>query len=387
MSAIVDRAGEPAERPYQLHRLSVVMRPHLSDPLEEGGVLNPGGARARSGEYLLFPRLVAPGNYSRIGIARVLYDLRGVPIDVERVGMALEPEEPYELNEWTGGGCEDPRVVFVPALDTYVMTYVAFGPTGPRTAIAVSHDLYSWTRLGLIEYGPLPGADMNAYTNKDHMVFPEPVQGPDGRPSIALLHRPVYETWGGDMATHGHPLPPPPGLPTNRWSMWLSYCPLDDADWAAPVPGKRPKPARFSNHHWLAGPECDWDADRVGGGTPPVRLDEGWLMIYHGVENLAPPENFHPAHLPRRYCAGAMVLDVEDPRRILYRSPEPTLVPLLPEERSGVVNNVVFPTAVDQRPGYLDIYYGMADACIGVARMQIEPDPADPAALIHENPI
>lgn len=368
MPELVEPAGKQATRPYQLERLGVVMRPRPSDPLEAGGVLNPAGVRGPTGEYLLFPRLVAPGNYSRIGIARMLYDADGVPNDVERLGIALEPEEPYELNEWTGGGCEDPRITFVPALDTYVMTYVAFGPTGPRTAIAVSPDLASWTRLGLIEYGPVAGADMNIYNNKDHMVFPEPVPDPNGVPSIALLHRPVYEMWSGDMATHGHRLPPPAGVSDTRWSIWISYCPLERADWAAPKPGTPPSPARFDNHHLVLAPEQRWEADRVGGGTPPVRLPEGWYSIYHGVELLGLTDSMHPA---RRYSAGAMVLDVADPRRVLYRSPEPTLEPLEPEERSGVVNNVVFPTAVDLHDRYMDVYYGMADACIGAARMSI----------------
>jgi predicted GH43/DUF377 family glycosyl hydrolase len=73
----------------------------------------------------------------------------------------------------------------------------------------------------------------------------------------------------------------------------------------------------------------------------------------------------------RQYSAGALVLDPRDPRRVLYRSPEPTLAPELDEERAGVVSDVVFPTAVDKHERYLDVYYGMADACIGVARMDL----------------
>ncbi len=69
-----------------------------------------------------------------------------------------------------------------------------------------------------------------------------------------------------------------------------------------------------------------------------------------------------------RYTAAALILDANDPRRVLYRSPKPILSPDLHEERFGVVDNVVFPTAVDKRDGYLDVYYGMADGYIGAAQ-------------------
>jgi predicted GH43/DUF377 family glycosyl hydrolase len=100
-----------------------------------------------------------------------------------------------------------------------------------------------------------------------------------------------------------------------------------------------------------------------------VRLSQGWFAVYHGVEVIKKRESV----LGLRYSAGAVVMDPADPRRILYRSPTPTLVPELPEECAGVVSNVVFPTAVDQHATYLDIYYGMADRCIGVARMAVPP--------------
>ena len=154
-----------------LRRLGVVMRPRVGDPLEAGGVLNPGGARGRDGAYYLFPRIVAEGNFSRIGLAKVVYNAAGEPCDVERLGVALTPEAPYELNHISGGGCEDPRVTYVPALGCYVMAYAAFGPNGPRAALAISTDLASWTRQGLVDFAPVDDTSMNSYGNKDVMVF------------------------------------------------------------------------------------------------------------------------------------------------------------------------------------------------------------------------
>ena len=77
---------------FQLQRLGLVMEPEPGNPLEVEGVLNPAAARGSDGQLYLFPRLVARGNYSRIGIARVRFNEAGDPVGVERLGVALEPE-------------------------------------------------------------------------------------------------------------------------------------------------------------------------------------------------------------------------------------------------------------------------------------------------------
>ena len=87
----------------KLKRIGTIMEPRAGDPNEVEGVLNPAAVRARDGQLYLFPRLVARGNYSRIGIARVLFDSAGDPIGVERMGIALEPEADYELSETAAG--------------------------------------------------------------------------------------------------------------------------------------------------------------------------------------------------------------------------------------------------------------------------------------------
>jgi hypothetical protein len=71
-----------------------------------------------------------------------------------------------------------------------------------------------------------------------------------------------------------------------------------------------------------------------------------------------------------------MVLSKEHPRVILYRSAQPVLTPVLPQERHGTIPNVVFPTGIDQRedlgsPDRFDVYYGMADNRIGVASLHV----------------
>jgi len=93
---------------FQMRRLWPIMSPEPANPQEAEGVLNPAAVRGPDGELYLFPRLVARGNYSRIGVARVLFNGDGDPFGVERLGVALEPETEYEKRPDGGGGCEDP---------------------------------------------------------------------------------------------------------------------------------------------------------------------------------------------------------------------------------------------------------------------------------------
>jgi beta-1,2-mannobiose phosphorylase / 1,2-beta-oligomannan phosphorylase len=109
----------------KLQRLGQIMEPESANAMEVEGVLNPAAVRGPDGKLYLFPRLVAKGNYSRIGIARVLFNDAGDPFGVERLGIALEPQTEYELRSDGSGGCEDARVTFVEPLQRYLMSYTA----------------------------------------------------------------------------------------------------------------------------------------------------------------------------------------------------------------------------------------------------------------------
>jgi len=356
--------------PFTLKRLGMIMRPKLDDLQEAWGVLNPACARGKDGELYLFPRLVAPNNYSRVGVARVKFNAEGDPYDVERLGIALEPTEHYEQNLATAG-CEDPRIVYIEKIQRYIMTYTAYGPLGPRIALAASEDLMRWERLGtaVFAFRDEWQMDFNLYSNKDAILFPEPVIDPLGRPALAMLHRPTYDIYSFlNIAS----LPPyvilPTGIEDPRPTIWISYCPLEI------LIGNNPQNLIvFDEHERLMTPATDWEYLKIGGGTPPVKTPLGWLTFFHGVSGTTSDATLaHPALA--RYSAGALILDLEDPRKILYRSARPVLQPELLEEREGIVSNVVFPTGIDLREnGRVDVYYGMADKCIGVATLQL-PD-------------
>ena len=88
---------------FTLKRIGMLMEPRVGDPNEVEGVLNPAAVRGKDGQLYLFPRLVARGNYSRIGIARVLFDSTGDPKCVERMGIALGPRPGTWCRRWGGG--------------------------------------------------------------------------------------------------------------------------------------------------------------------------------------------------------------------------------------------------------------------------------------------
>jgi predicted GH43/DUF377 family glycosyl hydrolase len=351
---------------FPLRRLGVVMEPDPRNPQEARGVLNPAAARGPDGNLYLFPRLVAQGNYSRIGIARVKFNDAGDPVGVERLGIALEPDAAYEKRPGGGGGCEDPRITFVEPFQRYVMTYTAFSPVGPRIALAVSEDLFHWTRLGLATFAPFRGIDFVNVDNKDASLFPVAIPNHAGKMQFALLHRPLFPGTRPEETVRKGSVR---RVDLDHESIWISYCPMA-------LKGLAPdRLGRFNSHHRLATPVSPWEQLKIGGGTPPILTRHGWLIIYHGVSKITEP-GYDGDQL--RYSAGVMVLSEEHPRVIRYRSTEPVLTPAGLHEPGGIVSNIVFPTGIDRRddlglPDRMDIYYGMADDRIGVARLDL-PD-------------
>jgi predicted GH43/DUF377 family glycosyl hydrolase len=349
---------------FELQRLGIVMEPEPGNPYEVEGVLNPAAVRGPDAELYLFPRLVAKGNYSRIGIARVRFNEDGDPTGVERLGIALEPEAEYELRPDGSGGCEDPRITFVEPLGRYVMTYTAFSPQGPRIALALSEDLFHWKRLGVATFSPYHGLQLGHVDDKDASLFPVAIPNPSGRPELAILHRPLFPgTRPEETALH----PASRVVDLDRESIWISYCEmaLENRD-----PSRF---GRFTSHHRLATPISPWERLKIGGGTPPVLTRHGWLIVYHGVSEGGEQSE---AGCQLCYSAGVMVLSAEHPHVIRYRSAEPVLTAALPQERRGTIANVVFPTGIDRRddlgsPDRFDVYYGMADDRIGVARLDV----------------
>lgn len=353
---------EPIDLDVRVQRLGVVLEPD-GDPTEAGGILNPGAARAPSGELLLYPRCVAEGDISRIGTIRTQIVDRS--FQVERLGFALQPEAPYELRPRHGYGCEDPRVTYIAALQSYVMAYTAVGADGPRVAIAISRDAYHWERLGPVRF---PGTATHSGDDKDAAFFPEPVLSPKGRRCLAFYHRPMLHLSSVDGRAA---VPMIERMPfEDRESIRIAYVPL------APASKDHSKLGNVCDTVEVLSPDAQWGSIKIGAGTPPVRITlngrDAWMAIFHGVDVIN--DGARKPYL--RYSAGIVIQDLERPDRVLYRSPEPIMVPESRRERRGVVDNVVFPTGIDPRPDLgervFDVYYGMGDYSVGAARVWLD---------------
>jgi predicted GH43/DUF377 family glycosyl hydrolase len=240
------------------------------------------------------------------------------------------------------------------------MTYTAFGPWGPRIAIAASVDLEHWERLGPISFGYQAGlrTDLGMYPNKDALLFPEPVLAPDGRLAYAMLHRPM---WDLDEVRLGQGTKPPAGIPDTRQSIWISFVPLEA------VKENLQALTFWGQHRYLAGPEFAFEELKIGGGPPPLKVPEGWLVIHHGVTGELARAFSQQQKV--NYAAGALILDADEPWKVVTRTSTPLLAPATDDERSGIVPNVVFPTAIEEVEGVHYVFYGMADSKIGVARL------------------
>jgi predicted GH43/DUF377 family glycosyl hydrolase len=267
-------------------------------------VFNPGATRLGD-ETLLLVRVEDLSGLSHIAAARSLDGLRDFEIDPDPV-LSPHSDHPEEA-----AGVEDPRITRLED-GRFVIAYTAFSAVGPLVSLAVTEDFRSVRRLGPV----LPPY------NKDAALFPVKVGG-----RWAMLHRP--STNEGAFGYH----------------VWICFSP-DLVHWGDHRPVI------------LAGPVGRWDAGHIGLGPPPIRTDEGWLVIYHGVRKTVSGAI---------YRVGLALLDLEDPSVLTHRSPQWVMGPAEPYERGGDVPNVVFPTGFTRDGDALRLYYGAADSTVCVA--------------------
>jgi beta-1,4-mannooligosaccharide/beta-1,4-mannosyl-N-acetylglucosamine phosphorylase len=285
-------------------------------PFSANAVFNPGVVEV-DGEIVLLLRIEERRGLSHIRVARSKNGIDGWRI---ADSPFLEPDRPdCPFEEW---GCEDPRVTRV-GLDLWVIAYTAFSRYGPAVALAVTSDFDSVTRLGV----------MLSPTNKDAAVLPEEFAG-----DWILLHRPVT------------------GQEEN---IWHASSRGNLMSWTQPglLMPQRGGP-------W-------WDGVRIGVGAPPIRTDQGWLLIYHGVKEMA---------MSPLYRLGLALLDRENPRRVTARAQEWVFAPEADFEQRGNTPNVVFTCGAIVRGDQVWMYYGAADTCVGLAIAKLD----DLLDFVHE---
>ena len=232
-------------------------------------------------------------------------------LEVQRIG----PGRFMPQGQMEEFGVEDPRIIAIDG--RFYITYVAVSRHGAATALASSEDFLHFTRHGVI-FPP---------ENKDVVLFPERI----GDEYLAL-HRP-------NPAQH-----------FSAPEIWLASSP-DLLHWGRHRP-------------FLRG-DGPGESGRIGAGTPPLRTTAGWLEIYHGN---GPTLGIGSA--VGTYTAGALLMDLNDPRKVIGRCPQ-VLVPEADYERRGFVPKVVFPTGIVCQEDRLLVYYGAADESTAVVEFRL----------------
>ena len=310
---------------------------------ESEGVFNPAVIRA-NGIIRMFYRAVAKNNYSSIGYCEL-----SSPTSISKRNEipVLFPQFEYEIR-----GMEDPRIVKIDNL--FYITYCAYCGHNALGALAVSHDLIHWKKLGVIvpqigyaefkhlaeSHGPIHekyarfNYDINAHDtieqkvliwNKDCILFPRKVNG-----KYCLLQRikpDIQIVIGID------------NLEEMTHEYWQNYL------------------LHFSESILLS-PKYKHEASYIGGGCPPIETSKGWLIIYHGVQDSV------DGYI---YSACAALLNLDCPMQEIARLPYPLFGPELNWEKTGTVSNICFPTGAIEENERLFIYYGAADERIAVA--------------------
>ena len=295
-----------------------ILRPKSEHAWESQAVFNPAAFYDETNINILY-RAFSTDNTSTIGLA-VSKD--GVHVSERLIEPIYQPRQSFEDKAKTGvwSGCEDPRVTVIG--DQLYMLYTAFdGVNVPRVAMTwitlsdFKNRKWIWKDPVLISP---PGID-----DKDACIFPEKIDG-----KYIFFHRidnDIVIDYIDDLERFNG---------KDVWLRTLSYIPLR---------------ANL------------WDEEKVGLAAPPYKTEHGWLILYHGVSKK-----------DHEYRVGAMLLDLNDPSKIISRLHYPILEPTESYERVGLVNNVVFPWGMVVVKETLFVYYGGADKVVCVASVVLD---------------
>ena len=275
-------------------------------PFRANSIFNAGAVRFNN-EYLLLCRVELPVGKSSFVLARSK-DGKKFKVDDK---PCLNPGDHGEFNHLTEWGIEDPRIVHIE--NKYLITYTGYSILLPLVMLAETVDFKNFRILGPI----------TEPSNKDSALFPEKING---------------YFWKMDRPSSDY-----------HNSIWLNRS-TDLIHWGG---------FRFMIKPLLG----TWAADKIGGSTPPVKTNKGWLFLFHGVRI------FGTSSI---YKIGVMLVDIDKPWIVKGFSHEPILSPDKLFERVGDVQNVVFTNGwFVEDNGDVKIYYSGADTNICLAETNI----------------
>ena len=275
-------------------------------PYEANSVFNPAATMVGD-TTLLLVRVEDHRGFSHLTVARSKNGIDDWEIDPEPTFASDPTNYPEEIY-----GIEDPRITYIDEMGKWAITYTAFSDSGPLTALAFTEDFHTFDRMG----ATLPPE------NKDSAVFPVRFNG-----RWAMLHRPVSCMYGA------------------KTNIWISFSP-DMKHW-----GSHEVLLYARDGGW-------WDANKIGLSPHPIQTSDRWLIMYYGMRKTTSKVS---------YRLGLALLDLEDPRKVLHRSEGWIFGPRELYERTGDVNDIVFPCGWVLVEDELRIYYGSADTSVSMA--------------------
>ena len=297
-------------------------------PYESSLVFNAGVIRWKNGYAVAFRNDYGCSQAGWEAGKRLTGTNIGLAFSDDGIHWHVEPDPVMEIRDEEVLRVYDPRLTVIDG-EVY-MTFAMDTRHGLRGGIAHTEDLHRYDILSL-----------SVPDNRNMVLFPEKVNG-----MYLRLERPmpVYSRGGKD-----------------RFDIWLSESP-DLIHWgrSSLVAGVEDFP--FAN-------------DKIGPGAPPVRTDQGWLVLTHAVDrDDSRGKNGWEKAWTKRYCAGMMLLDLENPSHVLGICRKPLLAPEEPYETTeGFRTHVIFPTAaIAEADGTLRIYYGASDTVIALAEAKIK---------------
>jgi predicted GH43/DUF377 family glycosyl hydrolase len=314
---------------------------------EEKDVFNPAVVIKDGKVYMLYraqDKIGLPGGTSRIGLA-VSND--GLHFTRFPTPVLYPDNDAYKQLEWQGG-CEDPRVV-EDEHGTYYMLYTAFDGKTARLLVASSKDLTRWTKHGHAFAKSLNGKYVNKWSKSGSIVS----RYENGKIIATKVNGKYWMYWGdlfiwaatSDDLINWSPVEMQPG---EKPGATLKGQAVNMPDLKIVIPTRIKK----------------FDSDLVEPGPPAMITDEGILLIYNS-RNV--PSIGDTSLVEGTYAAGQVLLDKNDPTKIIDRLDNYFIKPDKPYEITGQVNQVCFLEGLVHFKGKWFLYYGTADSKIAVA--------------------